>query len=106
MAAYVTKNQFGKFLKDDVELHTRVEDDIKNIKDELDHQHKTIYGNGVPGMDENIRTILAWIEVQKVKDADRGAEIKKYVFWLVTFVSGSLLGGILSYLLEKASGRI
>lgn len=49
--------------------------DIHSIK-------KAIYGNGLPGMDEQLRNIWTWIEAQK-KAQDKRAEFWGKFSWLI-----------------------
>lgn len=57
-------------------------DEINKLRDTIDkwrapiqarqEKHdKTLYGNGVPGMDEQLRRIIEWIEEQKQKEFRR-----------------------------------
>ena len=38
---------------------------------QIDKHNKTLYGNGEPGIDEQIRNIHLWMEAQKEKDRKR-----------------------------------
>lgn len=120
---YVTSKQFDDFLHEEREHHDRQEarvgdverrvSDVHNAvvdlrahmereyKARLDRHAKTLYGNGEPGMDEQIRRIYEWIEEQKNAAKDGKAEIKKYVFWGVTFLVSQGVGILIALLTLK-----
>ncbi len=67
--------------------------------------HKTLYGNGEPGMDEMIRVLYNdYLKREKEKEEvqhDNKDEVRKYVFWFVTFVLAMLLNSwVTEYIAE------
>lgn len=71
----VTRGDFDK-LTDTLD-RWRVRQEVR-----IDKHEKTLYGNGEPGMDEQIRGIHAWISEQK-KASDKRAEFWGKFSWLV-----------------------
>jgi len=68
---------------------------IQTVSDhdkEIKRHSKDLYGNGEPGMDEQIRKIWEWIDLQKAKETKRAQWWDKFQ-WVVIpiFVSGLLL---------------
>lgn len=114
MSEYVTSKQFEDFLKEERDHHDRQEDRVldvekrvlevhntltvlqssleSDIRRRLDKHSKTLYGNGEPGIDEQIRDIYKWIQEQKKKEADKSEDIKKYIFWGITFFVSQGIG--------------
>lgn len=52
---------------------------------------KTLYGNGVPGMDEQMRNIWTWIETQKKIQEAREEAWKKFGWIIVSSLVGFFL---------------
>lgn len=143
MADYVTSQQFDKFLKEETEHHERSEaagqkrgEEISKINskldsidrwrartestltahsDELKALRKTMYGNGIPGWDEMLRTL--YTDYQERKEADKEARksgtlidkeirlmgIKMTAETRLAFISGAfiLLNGVVTWWLSK-----
>jgi|WetSurMetagenome_2_1015567.scaffolds.fasta_scaffold52991_3 hypothetical protein len=77
----VTKKDFER-LTDTID-RWRVQTQAK-----IEKHDKTLYGNGEPGMDEQIRGIHTWINEQR-KAADKRSEFWSKFSWLIiTLVAG------------------
>lgn len=93
---------------------------LKPIEDELKDHHKTLYGNGVPGWDEMLRTLYAdylarkEAEKQAAEEAkketkeekrDRREEWQKYLYFGVTLVIGGTVGGLIDVFVNHIFGH-
>ena len=128
---YITKSQFEKFLLEEQKHHIRDENELMRLRDTVDRwrvqmqstiekHHKTLYGNGEPGMDEILRNtnksindLHAWMLEQKAvvkedkKDVQElrllgfkvSAERKSNIITGVIMGAFSILGIIISKLL-------
>jgi hypothetical protein len=61
------------------------------VQAKLDQHHKTLYGNGEPGMDENIREILKYIKQEQEVKQRRRESWNKIQFPVIT---AGILGAI------------
>ena len=83
MSEYVTVSQFEK------EIGT-VCKRIDELVVETKQTRKTLFGNGIPGWDEMLRTLYADYQERKAQakesEIEKRGEFRKYMFWIITFV--------------------
>jgi predicted nucleic acid-binding Zn-ribbon protein len=130
MSDYVTSEQFREFLEEEKQHHQAADDRTRAVEvqvaavgqqvaalgmhlgpmqDQLKQHHKTLYGNGEPGMDEQMRQmggkieqIVSMLNEQKVtadalanekKEAKKWwqGEGAKYAFFLFTIVVNAIV---------------
>jgi len=65
--SYLTQKKFNEFLQEEKTHHEKQEKDVLAIR-------KTLYGNGVPGMDEVVRGIDLWVKKQEAKQEEEQKE--------------------------------
>ncbi len=123
MAEYITEATFSKFLEEETKHHKEADDRVRAVEvqvaavgqqvaavgmqltaqqPQIALHHKTLFGNGQPGMDELLRQLVAWMNEQKEEKKTCAAtaataaaetrkwwqsEVAKYVYFLVTVVA-------------------
>ncbi len=126
MPDYVTTEQFEKFLEEERDHHRAADDRVRAVEvqvaavgqqvaalglqlapvqKQLEQHHKTLYGNGEPGMDEIMRRVVKFMDEfeQAKEDKDKqGADDKRWMTRLIVgVVITQILTAVVTILLAK-----
>lgn len=117
---YVTNERFEVFLAEETAHHKQSDAIQAETAAQVHSMHKFLFGNGVPGWDEMLREL--WVDLQKRKAEHERAEqaaaqdiidaakkrkeimweeIRKYIFFAITFIVSSGVGALIGSMLEK-----
>ena len=72
---------------------------IPSLMEQVAKDHKFLYGNGEPGLDERMRNIEKWIELQISKEQKRIAWWDKFQWVIIPIAITFFLGFIVQFIL-------